>query len=120
MLLGTGAPVRAIDGISPGARLGACKTARQRAATGGFLIYRAQLDSLDPDVELPDTLRFFPLDDLPIEQMPVNELRSVVRRYARERKNQQFGIYTGSAASGRVEMIENATPPYAALAHESL
>lgn len=86
----------------------------------GFLIYRAQLDNLDADVELPDTLRFFPLDDLPIEQMPVNELRSVVRRYARERKNQQFGIYSGSADSGRVEMIENATPPYSALALESL
>lgn len=71
----------------------------------GYLIYRAQLDSLD--VELPDTLRFFPLDDLPIELMPVNELRSVVRRYARERQNRQFGIYTGSAASGRVAMIEN-------------
>jgi hypothetical protein len=44
---------------------------------------------------------------LPIELMPVNELRSVVRRYARERQNRQFGIYTGSAASGRVAMIEN-------------
>ncbi|NWA24893.1 flavin reductase [Pseudomonas gingeri] len=81
----------------------------------GYLIYRAQLDPLQGPFELPETLRFFPLDELPIEQMPVNELRSVVRRYARERKNQQFGIYTGSAESGRVEMIENA-----ALAHECL
>lgn len=72
----------------------------------GFLIYRAKLGALE--AELPDTLRFFPLDELPIDLMPVNELRSVVRRYARERQNQQFGIYTGSAASGRVAMLENA------------
>lgn len=71
----------------------------------GFLIYRAQLS--EQQAELPDTLRFFPLNDLPIEQMPVNELRSVVRRYARERENQQFGVYSGSAASGRIAMLEN-------------
>jgi flavin-dependent trigonelline monooxygenase, reductase component len=86
----------------------------------GYLIFRAQLDAPGPHAELSESLRFFPINDLPYELMPVNELRSVVRRYAREHKNQQFGVYSGSAASGRVAMIDGEALTQADFSHESL
>ncbi|ANF58777.1 flavin reductase [Halotalea alkalilenta] len=79
----------------------------------GYLVYRAQLDTDCSLRELPDSLRFFPIEQLPYELMPSNELRSVVRRYVRERKDQRFSIYMGSSDGGRVAVIDGTARSWA-------
>jgi flavin reductase (DIM6/NTAB) family NADH-FMN oxidoreductase RutF len=76
----------------------------------GYLISRAQLDPQHPLAQPSDSLRWFPIDELPLDQMPSNELRAVVRRYVRERLDQRFSIYMGSSDGGRVAMIDGAAP----------
>ena len=72
----------------------------------GYLVYRARLAGEGADVELPDTLRFFPVDDLPYEAIATHELRSMLRRYVHERQAGRFGIYMDSDDGGRVAMID--------------
>ncbi|WP_242674721.1 flavin reductase family protein [Phytopseudomonas daroniae] len=84
----------------------------------GYLVYRAQLDTSSSLQELPDSLRFFSIDELPYELMPSNELRSVVRRYVRERKDQRFSIYMGSSDGGRVAVIDGTARTWADFARD--
>lgn len=78
----------------------------------GYIVFRAQLaDELV--AELPDSYRFFPIEELPLALIPSNEVRAVVRRYVRERKEQRFSIYMGTQDGGRVAMIDGASQPWA-------
>ncbi|MDR6759113.1 flavin reductase (DIM6/NTAB) family NADH-FMN oxidoreductase RutF [Mycoplana sp. BE70] len=72
----------------------------------GYLIYRASL-AADAARDLPESLQFFAIDDLPYERVPSREMKAVLRRYVRERKGQRFGIYMDSRNGGRVAMIES-------------
>ena len=72
----------------------------------GYLIYRARLSGEGSTTALPDDLKFFPVDDLPYAQIPTHELRSMLRRYMRERREKRFGIYMDTADGGRVAMID--------------
>ncbi|MGV6871863.1 flavin reductase [Pseudochelatococcus sp. B33] len=72
----------------------------------GYLVYRARLASAGMAISLPDTLRFFPLDDLPYDAIATHELRSMLRRYVQERQAGRFGIYMDSDDGGRVAMLD--------------
>jgi flavin reductase (DIM6/NTAB) family NADH-FMN oxidoreductase RutF len=72
----------------------------------GYLIYRARLSGEGMAMTLPPDLRFFPIDDLPYAQIPTHELRSMLRRYMRERREKRFGIYMDTGDGGRVAMID--------------
>ncbi|TIY05591.1 MAG: flavin reductase, partial [Mesorhizobium sp.] len=45
-------------------------------------------------------------DKLPYDLIPTRELRAMLRRYVRERKQERFGIYMDSGDGGRLAMIE--------------
>lgn len=72
----------------------------------GYLIYRARLAGKAMPADLPPGLRFFHVDEIPYDQVPTHELRSMLRRYARERREKRFGIYMDSDDGGRVAMID--------------
>lgn len=72
----------------------------------GYLIYRARLAADAAGAELPAGLRFFPIDALPYGLIPTHELRSMLRRYVRERQEKRFGIYMDTGDGGRVAMID--------------
>ena len=72
----------------------------------GYLVYRARLADEGASVNLPADLRFFAIDDLPYETIVSHELRSMLRRYVRERQAGRFGIYMDSDDGGRVAMID--------------
>lgn len=74
----------------------------------GYLIYRARLADRYHTDRLPESLRLFAVDALPYDLIASRELRAVVRRYARERKEQRFGIYMGASEGGRVAMLDGA------------
>ena len=70
----------------------------------GYLVYRARLAG--EGSSLPGDLRFFPIDDLPYDAIATHELRSMLRRYVRERQAGRFGIYMDSDDGGRVAIID--------------
>jgi flavin reductase (DIM6/NTAB) family NADH-FMN oxidoreductase RutF len=72
----------------------------------GYLVYRARLAGEGAVSNLPADLRFFPIDDLPYDTIATHELRSMLRRYGRERLAGRFGIYMDSDDGGRVAMID--------------
>ena len=76
----------------------------------GFIIYRGRLEG--EVAALPPELRFFPADELPFDAIPVREVRSMLRRYLRERGAARFGIYIDSADGGRVAMIDGDARPW--------
>lgn len=78
----------------------------------GYIVFRAQIAD-DLVAELPDSYRFFPVEELPLDLIPNNEVRAVVRRYVRERKEQRFSIYMGTTDGGRVAMIDGSSQPWA-------
>ncbi len=83
----------------------------------GYLVYRARL-AADGAVKLPTGLRFFPIDEIPYEQVVTHELRSMLRRYVRERQEQRFGIYMDSDDGGRVAMIDGDVHAWMKNSHE--
>lgn len=72
----------------------------------GYLVYRARLAGEGAASNLPADLHFFPIDDLPYDTIATHELRSMLRRYGRERLAGRFGIYMDSDDGGRVAMID--------------
>jgi flavin reductase (DIM6/NTAB) family NADH-FMN oxidoreductase RutF len=76
----------------------------------GYLIYRARLAQDSASVALPPGLKFFPVDQLPYDEIPSREIRSMLRRYARESASKRFGIYVDSNDGGRLAMVGDAQP----------
>jgi flavin-dependent trigonelline monooxygenase, reductase component len=70
----------------------------------GYLIYRARLADSAPRA-LPPGFRFFPIDQLPYDEIPTREVRAMLRRYARETASGHFGIYVDSRDGGRLAMV---------------
>ena len=83
----------------------------------GYLIYRARL-AREGSASLPAGLRYFAIDEIPYDQIPIHELRSMLRRYVRERQEQRFGIYMDSDDGGRVAMIDGAAHAWMHGSHE--
>ncbi|MFP5516063.1 MAG: flavin reductase family protein [Alphaproteobacteria bacterium] len=75
----------------------------------GCLVYRARLADDAATATLPPGFRFFALDALPFEAMPMRETRAMLRRYVRERHADRFGIYIDSSDGGRLAMVDGST-----------
>ncbi len=78
----------------------------------GCLVYRARLAADVATMTLPPGLRFFALDSLPFEAMPMRETRAMLRRYVRERQADRFGIYIDSSDGGRLAMVDGRPSPW--------
>jgi flavin reductase (DIM6/NTAB) family NADH-FMN oxidoreductase RutF len=78
----------------------------------GYLIYRARLSQDSMGVALPADLKFFPIEALPYDAIPTREVRAMLRRYVRERRDARFGIYMDSRDGGRLAMIEGDAQPW--------
>lgn len=76
----------------------------------GYLIYRARLAQDSSSVPLSAGLKFFPIDQLPYDAIPTQEISSMLRRYARESASKRFGIYMDSQDGGRLAMVGDAHP----------
>lgn len=76
----------------------------------GYLIYRARLAQDAASQPLSAGLRFFPIDQLPYDEIPTREINSMLRRYARESASKRFGIYMDSNDGGRLAMVGDAQP----------
>ncbi|WP_041544764.1 MULTISPECIES: flavin reductase [Chelativorans] len=72
----------------------------------GQVVYRARLAEELPPEAHSDGLRVFGFDDIPYDAIPTSELRSVLRRYVRERRDGRFSIYVDSDDGGRVALID--------------
>lgn len=79
----------------------------------GYVVYRSVL-APEPGVapELSPALKFFALDELPWDSIPVRQIRAMLRRYLHERSEARFGIYVDSSDGGRVAMIDGALRPW--------
>ncbi|WP_445558194.1 flavin reductase [Ochrobactrum sp. BTU1] len=83
----------------------------------GYLVYRARLAD-DSCAKLPNDLQFFPINEIPYDQIATHELRSMLRRYVRERQEQRFGIYMDSDDGGRIAMIDGEARAWMKNSHE--
>ncbi|UVK43773.1 flavin reductase [Mesorhizobium sp. AR07] len=78
----------------------------------GYLIYRARLSGTSGAFTMPAGFRFFPLADLPYEDIPAREIRALLRRYSRERRDDSFSIYMDSGDGGRLARIDGGSQPW--------
>ncbi len=76
----------------------------------GYLIYRARLAQEAKGLTLPPGLRFFSMEDLPYGEIPVREIRTMLKRYVRESASRRFGIFVASGDGGRLAMVDEAQP----------
>lgn len=76
----------------------------------GYLIYRARLAQDVSSAPLSAGLKFFPIDQLPYDQIPTREISAMLRRYGRESASKRFGIYMDSNDGGRLAMVGEAQP----------
>ncbi len=58
----------------------------------------------------PQGHRFYPMDTLPLEQVPNAAERSMLTRYAAEHREGRFGIYQGDETRGTVNRIASREP----------
>jgi flavin reductase (DIM6/NTAB) family NADH-FMN oxidoreductase RutF len=68
------------------------------------LVYRAHAS--DPAAHVREDVTLFPATQMPWEKIEEDHTASVLRRYLWERAADRFGIYTGSAESGRVAAVD--------------
>jgi len=71
----------------------------------GYLIYRAKIARPLNGCGLPEQFRFFPMNQLPFDDIASREICAMLRRYARETERGKFGIYMDSHDGGRVAML---------------
>jgi flavin reductase (DIM6/NTAB) family NADH-FMN oxidoreductase RutF len=74
----------------------------------GYIIYRGRLAaSGEAADDLAPGLRFFPIDDLPLDAIGERDIVAMLRRYVHERSQNRFGIYVDAIDGGRVAMISD-------------
>jgi len=68
---------------------------------------------------LPDDLRLFPVEELPLQEVGLRPVRSVLRRYQTEFSEARFGLYVdGTDQPGQVNPIERKATPWNTSAEE--
>jgi len=60
--------------------------------------------------EPPDGMRFFDLQDIPLDQIPSAVERSMLARYREEFRHGSFGIYQGDETQGTVHHVSQRNP----------
>lgn len=79
----------------------------------GCIVYRGRLGAeAARGLDAAPDFRFFGLDELPWEDIPLRQVRAMLRRYLRERNEARFGIYVDSPDGGEVAMIDGAPLPW--------
>ncbi|MFD1625634.1 flavin reductase family protein [Azospirillum griseum] len=67
------------------------------------IYYRGTLSAPPTDA----TARLVPFDDIPWDRLPDGAVRSMLRRYVAERREDRFGIYVGDAERGTVQPLSH-------------
>lgn len=71
-----------------------------------LMAYRLRVDAAAEQMSTAaPELRCFPVHAIPWDRIPDSSIAAMLRRYVRERAGEQFGLYAGSAASGRVAAL---------------
>lgn len=73
-------------------------------ADRSFIYYRGTADAVTPDA----ATRFVRFDDLDFERLADAPTRSMVARFIAERRDNAFGVYTGTSKTGRVSPLTKA------------
>ncbi|MBE1281735.1 MAG: flavin reductase [Rhodobacteraceae bacterium] len=74
-----------------------------------WMIFHGEMEhaALEPD------LRLFPVDDLPLQEIAVPQIRSILRRYQSEIRQARFGLYVDDARnSGQIHAIDQRATPW--------
>jgi len=66
------------------------------------IYYRCKVE---PGSPLPAGARYFPLDELPLDNLSRPDLGAILQRYLEEKRAGQFGIYVGDEHQGHIEQI---------------
>ncbi len=82
--------------------------------TPGYIVYRTRLSATsEAELEsLPVSYRLFAPTEVPWDEIPVLEVRSMLRRYLVERRSGRFSVYIDSSDGGRLAMIDNTSQPW--------
>ncbi|WP_317056889.1 flavin reductase [Roseovarius rhodophyticola] len=80
-----------------------------------WLIFHGDME----DGPLSDDLRLFPVQDLPLQDVTLRPVRSVLRRYQSEFREARFGLYVdGSKSAGQINPIDRNATPWSKLMNE--
>lgn len=71
-------------------------------STTHSIYYRGEVYGGEPD---PSRARFYAFDDIPWNKLPDDAVRSMLRRYVSERREDTFGVYVGGVESGVVQAL---------------
>lgn len=73
-----------------------------RHSTTHSIYYRGEVYGGEPD---PSRARFYAFDDIPWDRLPDDAVRSMLRRYVSERREDTFGVYVGGVETGVVQAL---------------
>lgn len=71
-------------------------------STTHSIYYRGEVYGGEPD---PFRARFYAFDDIPWDRLPDDAVRSMLRRYVSERREDTFGVYVGGVENGVVQAL---------------
>lgn len=92
-----------LDELGVQARVGPLYAVYESGSTGGQGIYYRAVARAEPT----GPGRFFPIDEIPWEQVTSAPMRTMLERYVDEHRRGQFGIYYGSDDSGTVHPVDD-------------
>lgn len=75
------------------------------------IYYRGSLVAMP---EVPGQARLFAFDDIPWAGLRDDAVRSMLRRFVREREENEFGVYVGNADEGTVHRVGRSGRPFSA------
>lgn len=75
-------------------------------STAHSIYYRGEVHGGEPD---PSRARFHAFDEIPWDRLPDDAVRSMLRRYVAERREDAFGVYVGGVESGVVQTLGKKT-----------
>lgn len=78
-----------------------------RRSAARWIYYRGEVQGGEPD---PSRARFYAFDDIPWDRLPDDAVRSMLRRYVAERREDTFGVYAGDTEDGVVQPLRGARP----------
>lgn len=71
-------------------------------STTHSIYYRGEVYGGEPN---PSRARFYAFDDIPWDRLPDDAVRSMLRRYVSERREDTFGVYVGGVETGVVQAL---------------
>lgn len=90
--------------IGVGAELGFLFSVFEDRETGEVSMYYRGTALTEPAPGAP--AQFFPFDAIPWQKLPGDAVRSMLRRYVTEQREDRFGIYVGDIMAGKIATLE--------------